>query len=116
MFASFGEYVKAKEYQEKALVVVEKNGNWKEEAACYGNLGRISFSLCEYAKAKEYQEKTLAIAEKVGDRKTKAECYLDLGNIFLSLREYFRANITKKHSQSQKKLATGKQRLHAMQT
>ena len=52
MFASLGEYDKAKEYLEKALVIKIQIADKHGEAADYGNLGTVFTSLREYGKAK----------------------------------------------------------------
>ena len=52
---SHGENAKAKEYLEKALVIVREVGDKRDEAACYGNLGAVLQSLGSYAEAKEFQ-------------------------------------------------------------
>ena len=53
VFTSIGEYGKATENLEKALVIRKDMGDKEGEASCYGNLGAVSHSLGEYAKAKE---------------------------------------------------------------
>ena len=68
MFQSFGEYQKAEEYHEKALVIATQIGDRKGEGTQYGNLGALFKSLGEYQKAKEYYEKALAIVTEIGDR------------------------------------------------
>ena len=57
VFDSLGEYVKAKEYYEKALAMSMEMGDRAAERTCYGNLGNVFRSLGEYVKAKEYYEK-----------------------------------------------------------
>ena len=91
MFERLGEYVKAKEYLEKALAINKEIGNRKEEAAYYGNLGTVFQSLGEYIKAKEYQERALAISLEIDDRKGEAACYGKLGTVFASFGEYVKA-------------------------
>ena len=91
VFRSLGEYVKAKEYCEKALAISMEVGDRKGEAAWYGNLGTVFRSLGEYVKAKEYYEKALAISMEVGDRKGEATWYGNLGTLFKCLGEYVKA-------------------------
>ena len=45
MFESLGQYDKAIEHLEKALVVETKIGNKRGEASCYANLGNVFESL-----------------------------------------------------------------------
>ena len=91
MFHSLGEYVKAKEYYEKALAISMEIGNRAGEATSYGNLGNVFLSLGEYVKAKEYYEKALAISIEIGDRSKEGTCYRNLGTVFHSLGEYVKA-------------------------
>ena len=114
IFQYLGVCAKATEFHVKALVIAEKNGDRKTEVACYGNLVRTFESFGEYVKAKEYQEKALVVAEKNGNWREEAACYGNLGRISFSLSEFAKLkNIKKKHSQLQKKLATGKQKPNA---
>ena len=57
MFESLGQYDKAIEHLEKALVVRTEIGDRKGEASCYGILGNVFKSLGQYDKAKEYHQK-----------------------------------------------------------
>ena len=63
MFYSLREYVKAREYYEKAIAIVisKEIGDREEVGRCYGNLGTVFCSLGEYVKAKEHIEKALVI-------------------------------------------------------
>ena len=54
MFGSLGQYDKAEEYLQKALVIRTEIGDRGGEASCYGNLGTVFKSLGQYDKAKEY--------------------------------------------------------------
>lgn len=75
------EYVKAKEYYEKALEIAQEIGDRKQEARCYERVAQmLSYGNDhEYVKAKEFQEKALAIAQEIGDKETEARCYGQLG-------------------------------------
>ena len=53
MFLSLGQYDKAKEYLQKALVITTEIGDRQGEASSYGNLGTVFLSLGQYDKAKE---------------------------------------------------------------
>ena len=87
MFQSLGEYQKAKEHHEKALVIATEIGDRKGEGASYGYLGVVFQSLGEYQKAKEYLEKALVIATEIGDRNGEGRLYVNLGGVFLELRK-----------------------------
>ena len=91
MYHSLGEYAKAEEYLNNALLIQRKLGDKEGEAASYGNLGSVSESLGEYGKAKEYQLKALAIRKEIGDREGEAACYGNLGTVSQSLAEYGKA-------------------------
>ena len=117
MFYVLGESVKVEEYLEKLLPIVQKIGDREVEAKYRENLGTIFTSLGNYVKAKEHCEKAIAIAEKIGDREAEAKFYGNLGRIFsLWVNTSGLKNITKKQLQSQRKLATGKQKPQAIQT
>ena len=91
MFHSLGEYVKAREYYEKALAISMEIGDKQGEGTWYGNLGTVFQSLGEYVKAKEYYEKALAISMEIGDREGEGRWYGNLGTVFQSLGEYVKA-------------------------
>ena len=91
MFESLGEYVKAKEYFEKALAIKIQIGDKQGEATSYGNLGAVFQSLGEYDKAIEYLEKALAIRIRIGDKGGEAADYGNLGTVFVYLGKYVKA-------------------------
>ena len=78
MFQSLGEYIKAKEYHEKAPAIIRQIRHSELEEARYGNLGNVFFYRGEYVKAKEYYEKALAISMEIEDREGEATCYANL--------------------------------------
>ena len=86
-----GQYDKAEEYLQKALVIRTEIGDREGEAADYGNLGAVFQSLGQYDKAKEYLQKALVITTKIGNRKVEASCYGNLGTVFRSLGQYDKA-------------------------
>ena len=109
MFKSLGQYDKAEEYLQKALVITTEIGDRKGEASCYVNLGTVFRSLDQYDKAKEYLQKALVIGTEIGDRKGEASCYENLGTVFYCLANTTRLkSISKNRSSSQLKLATEK--------
>ena len=91
VFQSLGEYVKARDYLEKALMINVEIGNRKEEATNYGNMGTVFRSLGEYRKAEEYHMKALAIKKEIGDRQGEASCYGNLVTVYFSTCEYIKA-------------------------
>ena len=56
MFKLLGQYDKAEEYLQKALVITTEIGDKPKEASCYGNLGTMLKSLGQYDKAAEYHQ------------------------------------------------------------
>ncbi|XP_078372299.1 tetratricopeptide repeat protein 28-like [Oculina patagonica] len=91
VFRSTGEYVKAKEYHEKALPLMKELGDRNGEAKCYVNLGKVFRSIGDYVKAKEYLEKVLPLMKELGDRNGEANCYLTLATVFEFIGEYVKA-------------------------
>ena len=87
----YGEYVKAEEYLQKALVITKEIGDKQGEASFYGNLGIVFRSLGEYVKAEEYLQKALVIRKEIGDKQGEAADYGNLGTVFQSLGEYVKA-------------------------
>ena len=71
VFLYLGDYIKAKEFIEKALAIRKEIGDRQGEAADYGNLGYVFQSLGKLRKAREYYEKALAIMVEIGDRRGK---------------------------------------------
>ena len=53
MFQSLGEYDKAKEYLQKALLIATEIGDREAVGSCYGNLGTMFPLLGQYDKAKK---------------------------------------------------------------
>jgi len=95
-----GEYVKAEECHQKALVIRKEIRDKKGEATEYRNLGTVFRSLGEYVKDKEYLQKALAIRREIGDKQGEATDYGNLGTVFRSPGEYVKLrlkNIIRKH-------------------
>ena len=93
MFHDLSEYVKAKEYLEKALAIMKEIGDRKVEATCYGNLGNAFQDLSEYqvgclSGPQNIRRKHLR--SKTGDREEEI-CYGNLGVLFRSFSEYVKA-------------------------
>ncbi|XP_078364453.1 tetratricopeptide repeat protein 28-like [Oculina patagonica] len=93
VFKSLGEYVKAKEYLEKALAITMEIGNRAEEARNCSILGMVYLGLRKYRQSKEYLKKALTIAINIGDRAVEGILYGNLGNIELSLGDEFKAKM-----------------------
>ena len=59
MFTYLADYVKAKEYHEKAVAIAIKIDDKHEEGSCYQNLGTLFTYLADYVKAKNIMRKHL---------------------------------------------------------
>lgn len=83
----------AEELFKKSLNIMKQTGNKQLEGSCYGNLGRVLWSLGENAKARGYIEKSLAFRKENinGDKEGEASDYANLGNVFQSIGEYRKA-------------------------
>ena len=71
MFQSLGQYNKANESHQKALVIRTEIGDRRGEATDYGNLGTVFQSLGQYDKANEYLQKALVISLKLATEEAK---------------------------------------------
>ena len=91
MFKSVGQYTKAEEYLQNALVIRKEIGDKEGEAADYGNLGTVFESVGQYTKAEEYLQKALVIRKEIGDKKGEAADYGNLGTVFQSVGQYTKA-------------------------
>lgn len=77
-----GEYLKAKENYQKALVIAQLNEIEQGISATLNNLGIISEILGEYPEAFEYYHQSLKIDEKGGDSVGIAKTYLQMGGLY----------------------------------
>ena len=91
MFYSVGQYTKAEEYLQKALVIRKEIGDKGGEASAYGNLGTVFQSVGQYTKAEEYLQKALVIRKEIGDKGGEASDYGNLGTVFQSVGQYTKA-------------------------
>lgn len=74
------DYIKGKEYLEKALTLSVDMDDRAGEATNYGNLGALFKSLGDYVMAKEYHKKALGIKIKIGDKQGEATDFNKLGS------------------------------------
>ena len=91
VFQSVGQYTKAEEYLQKALVIRKEIGDKEGEAADYGNLGTVFFSVGQHTKAEEYLQKALVMRKEIGDKQGEAADYGNLGTVFKSVGQYTKA-------------------------
>ena len=91
VFKSVGQYTKAEEYLQKALVIRKEIGDKQGEASAYGHLGTVFKSVGQYTKAEEYLQKALVFRKEIGDKKGEASAYGNLGTVFKSVGQYTKA-------------------------
>ncbi len=92
VYRSIGEYEKAREHHEKALMIGKEIGVIKGEASSNASLGMVFQLLGEYSKAEEYHEKSLSLRIKLSDKSGEATDNGNLGSLFHSLGKYAKAN------------------------
>ena len=85
------DFLKAKEYIEKALAIIKEIGDRDDEATCYGDLGTVFLNLGEYDTAKEYLKKAIKIKSEIDDGDGEAVFYGNLGLAFHCLGENVKA-------------------------
>ena len=83
MFSSLGEYVKGKEYHEKALAIRIEIDDRAGEATDLANLGILSRSFGDFNVAEEYLEKALFISRDIGYSSREFNILLDLALLSL---------------------------------
>ena len=81
VFQSVGQYTKAEEYSQKALVILKEIGDEQGEASAYGNLATVFHSVGQYTKAEEYLQKALVIKEESGNKPWVGGLYLNLAKL-----------------------------------
>ena len=92
VYQDLGQYNKAKEYHEKALII--KKEIFREEhnqvAASYNNLGSVYQALGQYNEAREYHEKALIIRKNIfrEEHDHVGTSYNNLGNVYYALGQY----------------------------
>ncbi len=90
-YTKLGEYAKAIEYYEQALIIFREIGDRRGEGSTLGNLGNAYVNLGENAKAIEYYEQRLIIAHEIGDRRGEGNALGNLGIAYQNLGEYAKA-------------------------
>jgi len=91
MFSRLGEYHRAIEFHERALVIDRALGDRLGENQDLGNLGSAYFGLGEYPRAIEYNQQQLKISREIGDRLGEKGALNGMGIAYDSLGEYRRA-------------------------
>ena len=88
---SLGEYVKAKEFHEKALAIIIEIGDREDGGRCHQLEGEFYERVGDKDGAKAFFEKALAVAGEIGDKHGEALNYLGLGHMFQSLGDHDKA-------------------------
>ena len=88
---SRGEYVKAKEFYQKALCIIQQMVNRRTEAQILANLASLELSLGEEEKSEEYREEALKKAQTCGDEKVIQQVDSIIGDAYLSAGDFSRA-------------------------
>jgi CHAT domain-containing protein/Tfp pilus assembly protein PilF len=86
-----GEYRKALNNFEQALVIVREIGNRQGEGAILSQIGLIYRKVGKYTKALDYYQKSLAISTQIGDKPMEATTLNNIGNVYLSLGKHPKA-------------------------
>jgi tetratricopeptide (TPR) repeat protein len=87
-YEKLGEYHRAIEHHQQALVISRKIGNRRGEGSTLGNLGNAYNNLGEYHRAIEYHQQNLTIAREIGARHGEGSALGNLGGTYANLGEY----------------------------
>jgi tetratricopeptide (TPR) repeat protein len=97
-YFSLGDYPRAIELHQQALVIAREMSNRRAEATVLGNLGNCYYSLGDYPTAIGLYEQALAIARDVSYREGEAThlgnlgtCYAELGQTSRAIEQYQQA-------------------------
>ena len=82
-----GEYLKAIEHYQKAMVIGERENDAKTLMTAYGNIGSLYINLGRYKMALEYQLKSLEIGQKTNDKEKLGSIYNNLSLIYAKFNE-----------------------------
>ena len=86
-----GEYREAKQEIEKGLAILEDEGNIKEKAQAYNDLGNILFDQGDYKPSTEMYLQSLELRERIEDKKGMADSYGNLANVYCEEGKYAEA-------------------------
>jgi len=81
-YYSLGDYQKAIEYYEQALVISREIGDRHADGIRRGNLGNVYMDLGQVEKAIEYYEQALVISREIGNRRGEGNRLGNLGNAY----------------------------------
>jgi tetratricopeptide (TPR) repeat protein len=83
-----GDYEAAREKFEKALKIVQQNGNKVGEASTWHQLATIDLNKGDYEAARENFEKAMKIVQQIGDKVGEASTWHQLATIDLNKGDY----------------------------
>jgi class 3 adenylate cyclase/Tfp pilus assembly protein PilF len=89
--AVIGDFAKALEFFEQALVLAEKDERIDRMIVIRGNIGGVYYHLRQFDKAIAYYDDALAEAEKIGDNVNMANQIGNLGSAYRELGDYAKA-------------------------
>ncbi|MFO8041066.1 MAG: CHAT domain-containing protein, partial [Sodalinema sp.] len=90
-YRKLGQYERAIDFHEQALVIFGEIGDRAEEGLTLGNLGNAYLDLEQYERAIDFHEQALAIAREISNRLGEGNALGNLGNAYNSLGQYERA-------------------------
>jgi CHAT domain-containing protein/Tfp pilus assembly protein PilF len=86
-----GEYAKALNYYQQALVIAKELNNPEHQVATLNNIGKVYTRLGEYTKALEYLSHALVIGKDLSDPDRKVTTLNSIGEIYENLGQYAKA-------------------------
>jgi len=91
LYNNVGQYQKALEYYQKVLVIRQKMGNPKGEAAELSNIGTLYSNSGQYEKALEHYQQAVAISREINDRRGESAGVSNIGTVYNKLGQYQKA-------------------------
>jgi tetratricopeptide (TPR) repeat protein len=86
-----GDYVKALEWYNKALVIHERSGNEYGTVIIYNNIASTYHNQGDYSKALEWYNKALVIYERLGYKYSTANAYSGIAAVYHDQGDYAKA-------------------------
>jgi CHAT domain-containing protein len=86
-----GQYPKALDYYQQALVILKEIGDRAGEGGSLNNIGLIYYDLGQYPKALNYYQQALVISEEIGNRAGEGGSLNNIGLIYYNLGQYPKA-------------------------
>ncbi len=91
IFQNLSNYLKALEYQQRALELSIELGSNINIAKNVGNIGIVYYCLSDYPKALEYYQWALNLSDELGDRFLSARNTSNIGLVYIDLSDYKKA-------------------------